>query len=128
MLVRALRHKRAARFHRPPKKLGRRFFHSVVLRKRRAGSAGICRLASKLLLECRIGRRSAPISRPAGLYGQKPFAIDRRDDEDQRTVAGQPSSHAYLWPEVRDDKSLSARRWRRASRGARGSSGGRATG
>src|SRR5207253_4440803 len=39
-----------------------------------------------------------------------------------------PSSHAYLWPEVRDDKSLSARRRRRASRGVRGSSGARATG
>src|SRR5262249_10215623 len=87
---------------------------------------GIRRVASKLLLECRIGRRSAPISWSAASRGQKPFAIGRWDDEDRDTVAGQPSSHAYLWPEVRNDKSLSAGRGRRACRGVWGRPGARA--
>src|SRR5215469_15143582 len=41
------------------------------------------------------------------------------DSEDRSTVMERPSSHAYLRPEVEDEKSLFARRWRSASRGVR---------
>src|SRR6516165_3875116 len=97
--------------------------HCSVLRKRRGTSHEICRLESELLLECRTVQRSASICRQAVPLRQKPFAIGQRDGEDRLTVAGRPSSHAYLWPEVRDDKSLSARRRSCACRGVRGRSG-----
>jgi hypothetical protein len=37
----------------------------------------------------------------AGPRRQKLFAIGQRNGEDQPTVAGRPSSHAYLRPEVK---------------------------
>src|SRR6516164_2316314 len=48
----------------------------------------------------------------------KPFDISDPDDRDRLSVAEQPSRHAYSWPEVGDEKSLSARRWSRTRRGA----------
>ena len=70
--------------------------HCLVLRKRRGAMSRDCTLASKLLLECRIARRFASISRQAAPLRQKPFAIVKRDGEDPPTVAGRPSSHAYF--------------------------------
>src|ERR1700751_530856 len=89
-----------------------RLAHCLVLRKRRGTIGRDWRLILKLLRECRTIPRSASIFRQAAPLRQKPVAIGQRDGEDPSTVAGQPSSHAYLWPEVGDDESLSA--WRRS--------------